>query len=522
MRITQAFILFCFLLHGTWQAQSTKVTQVEDGDEHLKHHNYLMAIPIYKEELKKTPENSKIKLKLGLCYLNTHLNHKEAVRYLQEAAADKKSDPDVYLYLGMAYHLVGNIEDALLSFEKFKALKPKNDGEVEKYIYQCDNALKLMSKPKNVTFQNLGKEVNSEEPDYYPYTDQDESILIFTTRRKENMGGKKVEVDGYRNCDIYMSKMVNGAWTSARSAGRMLNGNLDDQAVSFSYDALEMLVYEDHIDKFGDLYYTSRKDTMTEFLKPKLMDLAVNEFIETSGCISEDGQVLIFSRREDVNDYSDLYISRKLPTGKWGIPELLPDIINSPYNEENPYLSKDGKTLYFASEGHNSMGGYDLFRSHWDQKTNTFSAPENLGYPINSTDDDKSICMSPDHRFAYVSAFRPGGFGDLDIYRIKFNETEPVLVIYTGQLYLGDTLPASQPNVYPYSISMTNVKNKQNFMFAPHSKTGKFLLAVPEGTYKLMISGKGVARYEEELTITDMGKVNAPRTKLIVLKKLSR
>ena len=519
MLLAKVACLVFLLATSVLSAQPAKMTQVEDGDEHLKHHNYLMAIPIYKEELKKTPDNSKLKLKLGMCYLNTHINHKEAVRYLTEAAADKKSDPDVFLYLGMAHHLVGNIEEALMAFGKFKTLKPKNDGEVEKYIYQCDNALKLMSKPKNVSFQNLGKDINSEEPDYYPYVDEDESILIFTSRRKENMGGKKVEVDGYRNCDIYMSKMVNGVWTPAKSAGRMLNGNLDDQAVSFGFDGLDMLVYEDHIDKFGDLYYTSRKDTAGEFLKPKALDPSVNEFVETSGCLSADGQTLIFSRREDINDYSDLYISRKLPTGKWGVPELLPDIINSPYNEENPFLSKDGKTLYFASEGHNSMGGYDLFKSHWDQKTNTFSVPENLGYPINSTDDDKSICVSNDHRYAYISTFRPGGFGDLDIYRIKFNDVEAVPVIYAGQLFVGDTLPANQPNVYPFTISMTHVKSKQNYLFAPHSKTGKFLLVVPEGTYKLVISGKGITRYEEELVVLDMGKVNLARSKSIVLKK---
>src|SRR5690606_37157144 len=136
----------------------------------------------------------------------------------------------------------------------------------------------------------------------------------------------------------------------------------------------------------------------------------------------------------------------------WAVPVKLPDIINTEYNEDCPYLSQDGQFLYFASEGHNSMGGYDLFRSKWDQETNTFSEPENLGYPINSTDDDRSICVTADNRLAYISAYRPNGIGDLDIYRVKFNNAEPVLAIYTGKVFMGDTVAAHQPKNYALDV----------------------------------------------------------------------
>jgi hypothetical protein len=432
-------------------------------------------------------------------------------------------DEDVWIHLGKAYHLNNRVEDAIATFETFSNLKPKREAEVERYIEQCENALKLMKKPRNVTFQNLGKEINSSEPDYYPYIDRDEMFLVFTSRRKENMGGKKIEIDGYRSSDVYQSTLDgHGNWMAAKNVGRGVNTNLDEQVTGLKSDGMEMYVYLDHIDKFGDLYISSRKDATAEFLKPKVMDAAINEKVETSGCISEDGNLLVFARREKIGDNSDLYMSRKLPSGKWGIPQKLPDIINSPYNEDLPYLSYDGTTLYFSSEGHNSMGGYDLFKTEWDQKTNSFSRPENLGFPINTTDDDKSICVTPDNRLAYVSSFRPNGLGDLDIYRIKFEEEEPVSVIYTGQFFMGDTARANQPPAYAIDITVTNTATNYEYTFVPHSKTGRYVMALPSGHYKLITHSKGFVRHKEEFEVSDMGKINLERKKDFILKKSAK
>lgn len=521
MKVKKAFIVIYLLLSLFALSQPAKFTHVEDGDEHIKHGNYLMAIPIYKDELKRNPDDSKLKFKLGVCYLNTRINQQEAVNYLEAAAKDKKIDNEIWFFLGIAYHLTNRIEDAIVAFEKYKALKTKNKNgeEVKKYIRQCDNALKLMRRPTHISFQNLGPHINSDEPDYNPFIDKDETFLVFTSRRKENMGGKKVEVDGYRSSDIYQSYSVAGEWTKARSAGRAVDGPLDEQCVGLSADGNEMYVYEDHIDKFGDLYVSKRKDTLTDFAKPKILDPIINSNIETSGCLSADGQFMIFARREDLNDNSDLYICRKLPNGKWAVPQPLPDIINTPYNEDMPYLSIDGETLYYSSDGENSMGGYDLFKTVWDQETNTFTRPENLGYPINSTDDDKSICVTKDNRFAYVSSFRSNGYGDLDIYRVKFDDMEPVIVIFTGKMFFGDTLAMNQPKTYNANIIVTNTKTKFEYTFVPHSKTGKYVIAVPAGSYRISIDCKGFAKYAEEFEVSDIGKVNQARHKDFVLKR---
>lgn len=523
MRIKKPLILVLLLSCTSLFSQPRNFTHVEDADEHFNHGNYLSAIPVYTAELKKDPESTKIKYKLGVCYLNTRINRQDAIALLEEASKDPKTDEDVWLHLGRAYHLNNNLDEAITAYEKFGSLKPKRAAEVERYTEQCENALKLIRKPTNVTFQNLGREINSDEPDYYPFIDKNEMILVFTSRRKENMGGKKVEMDGYRSSDIYQSTLdPNGRWTQARNAGRGVNTNLDEQVTGLRSDGLEMYVYLDHIDKFGDIYIASRKDAGTEFAKPKIVDAVVNGKVETSGCVSEDGTLMVFARREKITDNSDLYMSRKLPSGKWGIPQKLPEVINSPYNEDVPYLSYDGQTLYFASDGMTSMGGYDLFKTEWNQKTNSFTSPENLGYPINSTDDDRSICVTQDNRLAYVSAFRPNGFGDLDIYRIKFEDTEPISVIYTGQFFMGDTIPANQPKDYGITITVTNTLTDYEYTFVPHSKTGRYVMALPAGTYKLVTQAKGYKRHKEDLVVSDMGKINQERRKDFILKKSSK
>jgi len=523
MNINNAAILIFFLYCGSFFAQPVKTEPIEAADDHFMRGNYFAAMTIYEKELKKGADNTFIIYRIGLCYVNTKIDREKAVTYLELASKDPKLGEDVWMNLGKAYHLANRLEQAIEAFDKFSDLKPKRAGEVERNIEQCENAQKMMRKPGNVSFQNLGKEINSSDPDYYPFIDKDEMYLVFTSRRKENYGGKKVEMDGYRSSDVYQSNLDDhGKWTLARNAGKGVNTNLDEQVTGLRSDGMEMYTYLDHIDKFGDIYISTRKDAAADFAKPKIVDPIINSKIETSSCVSEDGSILIFARRENVNSSSDLYMSRILPSGKWGIPQKLPDVINTPYNEDLPYLSYDGLTLYYASDGQGSMGGYDLFKSHWNQKTNTFSKAENLGYPINSTDDDKSICVTQDNRLAYVSAFRPNGFGDLDIYRIKFEDTEPVSVIYTGQFFMGDTIPASQPTSYAVDITVTNTATDYEYSFVPHSKTGRYVMALPAGNYKLVTRAKGFVRYKEDLVVSDMGRINLERTKNIVLQKSSK
>jgi hypothetical protein len=510
-------LLFFVCLSFQLLAQPKGKMEVEDADEHMKHGNYLMALPIYREVLKKEPENKKVQYKLGLCYLNTNYNRTESIKNFEAVVKkDEKIADDCWYQLGRAYHLAGRVDDAIKSFEKHKALYPKKAAEADRMIQICNNAKVLMANPVNVTFTNLGKEINSEDPDYYPFINSDETFMAFTSRRKENIGGKKVEVDGYHPSDIYYSKVENGKWTKAVNPGAAMNSALDEQVVWLRPNGNEMLVYLDHIDKFGDLYL-SQKRMGGDFMKGKPLPEGVNAKIETSGCMNEDGSIIFFARRDDVNSKSDIYMCRKLPTGQWGLAMKLPPEINTSYNEDFPFLSLDGMTLYFSSEGHNTMGGYDLFKSVWNQETNTWSKAENLGFPINSPADDRSISLSPDNRVGYISAFRPGGLGDLDIYRIRFNENQQVTRIITGKIFLGDT--ASKVSETIAMIVAVDKSSNEEYQFVPNVKNGKYVIALGAGSYAITVTADGYKSIEETLNISDIGTVEMEKNKNYVLKK---
>lgn len=494
--------------------------KLSKADELFEHKNYLRAIPIYKDLLKKEPDNKYVQVHLAVCYLNTNQSRTEPIKLLEELTKDEKGDMENWYYLGSAYHLNGQIDKAIAAFEKYISLKPKKSDieKAKRKIEQCQNAKKLMSNPIRVTFTNLGPDINSPDPDYYPYVNDNETFLVFTSRRKENVGGNIIEIDGYRPSDIWFSKVENGKWIKAFNAGKTINTNYDEQAVSLSTDGKQMIVYFDNIKQYGDLY-TSEQTSNGNFTKIKRMHPLISnpKTIETSGSFTPDGNTFFFARRNSIDDQSDIYMIRKLPNGQWGIPQKLPEQINTPYNEDFPYIAADGITLYFSSEGHNSMGGYDLFKSTWNPDENTWSPAENLGYPINTTSDDRSICITPDNRVGYISAFRPNGIGDLDIYRIRFEDNDQIIRIITGKIFLNDT--THEATDIPIIIIANNKKTQEERQFIPNSKTAKYVMALEAGEYTITISAEGYQDYIEDITISDIGKIQIEKNKDFILKK---
>lgn len=519
IRLTTLSLLLFHLIFP--QMKNEKLNEkLAKADELFDHKNYLMAIPIYKDLLKKEPDNKYIKPRLAVCYLNTNQNRTEPIKLLEELTKDEKTDIENWYYLGLAYHLNNQIDKAIEALNKYISLKPKKSDieKAKRKIEECNNAQKLMANPINVTFLNLGPDVNSPDPDYYPYVNENETFLVFTSRRKENIGGNKIEIDGYRPSDVWFSKVENGKWIKAYNAGKVLNTNFDEQCVSLSKDGDQMVIYFDNIDKFGDLYL-SVKNSNGDFTKMKILHPFISDpkTIETSGSFSTDGNIFFFARRQNIDDQSDIYMIRKLPNGQWGMPQKLPEQINTPDNEDFPYIGADGITLYFSSEGHNTMGGYDLFKSTWNPDENTWTEAENLKYPVNSTSDDRSICMTPDNRVGYISAFRPNGYGDLDIYRIRFEDKDQITRIIAGSIFLNDSTKKAID--IPVMIIAKNKKNNEERQFVPNSRNGNYVIALEAGEYQIIISADGFEEYTENLTISDIGKIELIKNKNYVLKK---
>lgn len=480
--------------------------------------NYLAAIPLYKEIQNKAPENKFVMAKLSVCYIKTRTNREESVKLLEKLVETKDIDPKLWYYLGKAYHLTNKLDDAISAYENYKTfkLKKKDLDEVNRQIEMCKNAKQLLQYPVNVSFTNLGKTINTEFPEYYPFVDENENILVFTSRRKTNIGGGTVESDGYRPSDVWISTVKNNVWDKPISAGKNINTKFDEMCVFLNASGNTMLVYVDRGgDKFGDLYITS-KDKKNQFGKLQMLPEIINdpEKIELSGCFNKDSSVYFFVRKDKLTSTSDIYSIKKLPNGQWGTPQKLPEQINTPYNEDFPYIAPDGVTFYFASEGHNSMGGFDIFKSIYDPETGRFTPAENLGYPINSTDDDMGICVTKNKKIAYVSAYRPTGLGDLDIYRIKFLDEEQPSKIFRGKIFLNDTL---NPSKFQITIIATNKQSNEEYTFTTNNQ-GNFIMALEEGEYALNIDADGYQPYKSDIKVSDIGTVEEEEMK-IVLKK---
>jgi tetratricopeptide (TPR) repeat protein len=500
-------------------AQSGKVQKVyepADAEEHFNHHNYLMAIPIYLQLLKADPKNVTYNYNLGICYLNTYVNKPAAIQYFDAASKDAKANVDVWYYLGKSYHLQHKFDDAIKCYTKYKDLHPKHKEIVEKAelaIDQCNNAKQLIKIPVHVSFTNLGPEVNSEFPDYYPWVTMDESAIFFTSRRK---GGHTtmVESDGYYSSDIFMCVAVDGKWEKAKNLpGAGINTALDEEVVGIRPDGLELIIYVDHIKDYGDLYASVKKGA--SYGKPEKYNANVNGEEEFSGSITEDDQTLFFVRKgKEGLGGNDIYMCKRLPNGQWAMPQNLGPNINTKYNEDFPYLSMDGKTLYFASEGHSSMGGFDIFKATWDVENNTWSKPINLGYPVNTADDERNISILPDNRAGYMCAYRKEGMGDLDIYRVKFEDEEQKFSIYRGQIIRSDSAKTDLACI----ITAVNKKTKQEHTFSP-SPTGKYIMAFQPGVYDISISSEGYEPVADNIVVFEVGGDRPEILKDYTLKK---
>ena len=490
-----AAIVFFMPVHGL----SQKYVDPREAGSFYKDGNYLAAMKGFKELLKDNPTNVEYHYKLGMCYLNSNVDKASAVQYFEWITKQGKCDNDVWFQLGRAFHYANKFNDAIKAFNKFK--EKATDAEkvkADKQIEECNNGIQLTRYPLNVSFENIGKNINTPYPDYYPFVSSDESMLIFTTRRP---GGpsQQPEVDGYYSSDIYISHAVNGVWQKAKSIGTQINTLDDEEAVGLNPSANELVIYLDHIDDLGDIYYSERKGNT--FSKPVKYNQAINSGFESSGSVSPDGNELFFaSLRPGGYGETDIYMAKKLPNGQWATPQNLGPKVNSPYKEDFPWLDVDGTTLYFSSQGHSTMGDFDVFKTQWlNTDSNSWSAPQNLGFPVNTSGDDRCISFTSNHRIAYISRVHPDGFGDFDIYRIIFHDNQRYAIV-RGKVITGDSTRSVDA-----TITATDSKNKdaQPLIFKP-TKNGHYVMALIPGTYDITIESQGVPTLKDKIIVMDL------------------
>lgn len=342
-----------------------------------------------------------------------------------------------------------------------------------------------------VEIKNIGDQINSPFVDYAPLISADGSIMVFTSRKPviENKIKNLKDHIYYSNFDKKKMK-----WSNAIPFSDTINvPNLNNSAISILNNGQQMLIYRDDLNTNGDIYESHLEGS--SWTEPLSMGEPINSPAkEPSACISPDGGTIYFvSDRKGGLGGFDIWYSTKDSTGKWAEAKNMGAPINSMEDEDGLFIHSDGKTLFFSSKGHSSIGGYDVFMSVLDQTTKVASSPINLGPSINTTGDDLYFVMEANGKTGYYSSNRLGGSGEKDIYQITFLEN-----IMTGNLRLlkGRVLDKKGNPM----VSKIIVKDKATGdiigTFASNSATGKYLITLPaDKNYDLEFTADGYVPY---------------------------
>ncbi len=496
------FTTLIIVLSGIFNFSNAQPDEKLGAADYFALKDYNHALEEYLKQYTIKKNDADINNYIGICYLNINDDKAKALPYLEFCYKKGGYKDELLINFGLAYMYAYKFDDAIKIFNEFKKkTEPKKNEKVDRYIKNCENAKALVAKPVNVTFENLGKEVNSKFPDYYPFLTRDHSTLYFTTRR-EGKSQKLRSWQGYFTSDVYFSKVVQGKWTKAKSIGPPINTPGDEECVYLSPEGKTMVLYIDNETTSGDIWSTSFNSKTKLFSKPVKYNEPVNSLdLELEGYITEDGSAIIVScNREGGYGETDLYIFRQLPSGEWGLPVNLGSNINTKYKESFPVFDERNHYLYFASEGHNSMGGSDVFKSKFDTVTHMFGPAINLGYPINTPEDNSEFTLAENNRDGYISAVRKEGFGDLDIYKVVFNDVESRPTIVKGTVTIHDTSKKSNDAIVSILDAKTNAKIDSKNV---NPQTGKYVFTVDAGTYLLTVTSPGMEEYKEKLNVYD-------------------
>jgi hypothetical protein len=487
-------------------AQDDALTKVspESASAKLKLGNYEDALGDYLQLLNQDNKNENYNYNVGVCYLNSNLGKGKAVPYLEIVTRKEKHDPNANYLLGRAYQYANRFDDAINTFKKFKDDAKGtvfNLADADLQIQHCINAKELMKYPVDVIFQNLGKTINSEYNDYYPFVTANESFIVYNTKRPEKNAEEQLN-GAYKN-SIYISKVIEGNYSKAEVIGSPINtGNTGMEVIGLSANGESMLLFNPEGQGKGNIYIS----TMSKggnFSKPEKLDAAINSGgDEIAASISADGSALYFaSNRKGGFGGTDIYVCKKQSTGKWSEPLNAGADINTIYDEDFPNLSPDGKVLYFSSKGHTSMGGYDIFKSNIDEFAKYFTKPKNLGFPINTTDDDMNFRISKNGKYGYIASAKAGGQGDFDIYRVTFNEVESDYSVIIGEFKIKENETINYSDVF---ITVTNnISNELMGNYLPNPANGRFIVILPPGKYQMSVEAPGFKTINKSVIILD-------------------
>jgi outer membrane protein OmpA-like peptidoglycan-associated protein/tetratricopeptide (TPR) repeat protein len=509
--------------------------------------NYKKAIKEYEMAQKFNPNNGELNFKLGACYANSTSPFLSIALIKKAKLLDPTCSAFLNYYMGYAQQLEGNFDEALKSYTQFETEYKKAD-DFAKFVTQrkkeCAFAKSSFANPIRA-WVDIVSELNSEVDDFAPSISTDGSELIFTSNRSN---GHPVDEYGGYDHDIYSSTLEHGKWSNPKQVKGGVNSLMDDISNNISFDGTKMLLHRESGGQ-KDIYESRLKgDTWSD---PVVFGFQISspKANEQYAAYSDDGWSLYYTRDNDNRGFGfDIYNSKmqsKLNQDYLAGTTLI--TMNSKFDDGPIYLHIDGETMYIASQGNESLGGYDIFVSK--KVRGNWSAPVNLGYPINTPYDDFFFAATANGKFAYISSNRAGGKGGYDIYKVTFwgPEKTPIVDVEdfllssiampvkdhqieakvavnkkTFTVFKGATIDAMTKKPVEAEIEiMDNATGKIIETFTSNSSTGKFIITLVSGSnYGIAVKAKGYLFHSENFDIP-AGSGDNLVSKLIELKNIA-
>ena len=499
------FPLFCQL----WPSNEDIYKEAED---YLLEEEYNEALPLYLMLQEKGYNTANIKFKIGECYIHTPGQKLKALSYLEESSKeaskkykgtkleeDRAPVSSVFL-LAVAYRLNNKFDKAIETFKIVKDFMHPEDVEnrriIDMHMNRCINAIELTNAPINIKKTKLDNIINSAFSNYNPLLTADESVIVYMDKLKFYDA-------------IMQSTMNNGYWTNPVNLTPKTKSDGEFNVVGISSDGKKLLFNSFNPLTNGDIYQSAFENRKWSRIT-KLNENINSKFNETHASLSNDGNVLYFtSSRRGGYGGLDIYKSELDENGDWGSAVNLGPIINSPYNEESPFITTDGKRIYFSSQGHYNMGGYDLFYSELSE-SGTWMHPANIGFPINTSDDDLFFYPVGDGTTGYHSKFTGSDNNDQDIFKYEIiTIADPVKFNISGKVDIPDSVEYELNSV---SVTFVDLQKNDTLITKYCNSEGEYDYKIPSGEYELTFSTEGRQFYSRKITIP----LNFPEEELIV------
>jgi len=504
--ITLLFLVFTGTEKLSAQTPESELDKASDDDKitsgeyYFNAKLYRLSLMAWESLMKDYPDNPRVNYMAGKCILHLHARKEEALDYLKKIEPkigisakfrDKYPEDipiDAHFLLGQAYHHNEKPDEAIAQYNTYLTkgkdlLNEEQKKEVKRWITWANNAKESLANPdKDVTIVNMGEKINTKSDEYSPVLSLDENVMYFTSRRIRPDGSNAKVIDNETgSCyeDVYIVfRNEDGTWNEPELMS-FKDHELDEHeaTVSTSADGIVVYIYLDR-EGGGDLFSSEFESGDSEFSLINLKGEINSPSWETHATLTPDGNVLFFtSNRPGGYGGLDIYRVIKLPNGEWSKAEVLPAPINTPYDEDCPFIHPSGNLLYFSSNSDQSMGEYDIFYSEiLTQQPLKFSNPVALGYPVNTVDNDMFFMTNASgDRGYYSSTHSTDGFGGQDIYYIEFEKPKiGSLAILKGFIKMvdGSQIPDN------LSITLNSDKIDQEQLFKPRMTDGGFVMAL--------------------------------------------